>query len=548
MKKKILSLILVFMLTIGLISGCDFMNMGNKNDIGGGDIPSYQEKSGEDKKITVTWWLMGGMDKYYQSYWSEMKGLKKIQSITGVFIDFKVAANYDVYLPMMTARNYPDVITAKNLEKYVGRMGAMYKDGVSVALDGYMDEWMPNFKRIVNDYPIIGKDLRLDTGEYTFVGSLFDINDEDDRIAISERGLGIRQDWLDEVGMDVPTNMDEWYNVLLAFKKYDPNGNGKEDEKPVVMCSSGWKYFLPAYGIDDDPSVDKNGKVIYGFISQEYKEYLSELNKWYKENLLYNMFDEVSVEAMEREVTGNIAGAWKASAGDFNTENDSSFISTLKKTAPNAKFSACPWPKTKDGYQWCFSDISSFSRDTTVITDRAVKYGVDKAAAYLIDYMLSQQGSELMCWGIEGESYEVVDGEKQLISGMDEIIDFHGKKIKRFNTYADPVTINLPQFGELADYIIKNMNSEYYDACKVWSEGDCSYKMMAPCQLSVEQENLSNTFSDQMKSYVSKMRAKFIQGKVNITDYDAYVKQVKDLGADRYVEIWQDAYDAYQKR
>ena len=53
--------------------------------------------------------------------------------------------------------------------------------------------------------------------------------------------------------MDIPTNIEEWYETLLAFKKYDPNGNGQQDEEPVCMASSGWKYFLAAYGIDDDP-------------------------------------------------------------------------------------------------------------------------------------------------------------------------------------------------------------------------------------------------------------------------------------------------------
>lgn len=547
MKRKIISACLIVIMLIVMLAGCGKDNKSksvNDNVV----IETYQEKSGEDRDVTVTWWIMGGMDEYYQYYWSEMKGLQKIQENTGVNIDFKVATSYDVYLPMMTARNYPDVITAKNLEKYTGRMGALFHDNVSVALDGYMEEWMPNFSAIVKEYPIIGQDLRLDTGEYTFVSTLYDVNNEDDRIATSERGIGIRKDWLDEVGKDVPTNMDEWYDVLLAFKKYDPNGNGVQDEKPVVMCSSGWKYFLPAYGIDDDPSVDKNGKVVYGFMTPEYKEYLAELNKWYKEGLIYNMFDQVSVEAMTEAVTSNIAGTWKASASDFDPTNENSYISKLRQVSPNAQFAACPWPKTSDGYQWCFSDISSFSRDTTVITEKAVSEGVDKAAAYLIDYMLSEQGSTYLCWGIEGESYEIVDGEKQLIEGMDEMIDFHGKQIQKWKTYADPLEVNFPQFGQIAQYIIKNMNEEYYNACEVWSKGDCSYKMMAPCQLSVEQENESNEFSDRMKNYVTKMRAKFIRGEVALTDYDTYVKQVKDLGGDDYVKIWQDAYDAYMSR
>lgn len=540
---------LIGALVLSFVAGCgkDTDKKGKSDTVS--EIDTYQEKTGNDNEVTVSWWLMGGSDEYYQHYWSEMEGMKKIQENTGVNIEFQVASSYDVYLPMMTARNYPDVITGKNLEQYTGGMITMYADGVSVALNKYMEDgWMPNFSKIVEDYPGIGRDLRLETGEYTFVSSLYDINNEKDRIAISERGLGIRQDWLDEVGMDIPTDMDEWYEVLLAFKKYDPNGNGQQDEKPVVMCSSGWKYFLPAYGIDDDPSIDEEGNVIYGYITQNYKEYLEELNKWYKEGLIYNMFDQVSIEAMEKEVTGNVAGTWKASAGDFDTSNDSSFISKLREISPNAAISPCPWPKTKDGYQWCFSDISSFTRDSTVITDKAVANGVDKAAAYIIDYMLSEEGSTYLCWGIEGESYNIVDGKKVIADGMEEMVDFHGKSIQKRKTYADPVEISFPQFGQLADYIINNMNEEYYNACKVWSEGDSSYKMMPPCQLNVEQEEQSEKFSNQMKNYITKSRARFIQGTLNITDYDSYVKQVKDLGAEEYIAIWQDAYDSYLNR
>ena len=162
--------------------------------------------------------------------------------------------------------------------------------------------------------------------------------------------------------------------------------------------------------------------------------------------------------------------------------------------------------------------------------------------------MLSGEGSTYLCWGIEGESYNVVNGEKEFIPGMEEMVDFHGKSIQKWKTYAEPLTINFPQFGELADYVISNMSEEYYDACKVWAEGDCSYKMMAPCQLSVEQEAAAEKFADQMKNYISKSRARFIQGSLSFTDFDSYVKQVKNLGGDDYVEIWQEAYDAYLAR
>ncbi len=554
MKKRLLSAVLaVAMASALLIGGCgDDKKSNNGSKEKDENWQTYQEKTGKDDKVTVSWWVMGGTDEYYQDYWTEMKGLQKIQEITGVDIDFQVASSYDVYLPMMTARNYPDVITAKNLEQYSGRLAAMYKDGVSLRLNELMDDgWMPNFSKIVKDYPNIARDLKLDDGSYTFVSKLYDTEDEDDRAVASQYGIAIRQDWLDEVGKDMPTTIDEWYDTLLAFKKYDPNGNGQADEEPVCMASSGWKYFLASYGIDDDPCVvkqeDGTEKVIYGFVTEAYKEYLTEMAKWYKEGLIYNMFEHTSLGDREERVTSNISGAWKGDAIHFDATDPDSYISKLREVAPNAEFAACPWPLTADGYQWCFSDIASFDRDTTVITSKAKDDGVVEAAAYIIDYMLSENGSTYLTWGIEGESYEVKNGEKQLKEGMDEMVDFHGAKIQKINTYADSLTVMLPQFGQSSSFILQNQDEGYVNACKVWAEGDTNYKLSAACQLSVEQQQEVDAATSGMKSYITKMRARFIQGG-SLTEFDSYVSQANRLGADKYAEIWQKAYDSYKSR
>lgn len=538
MKRKIISVILLALLAVLVFAGC-----------------KENEETVEkwDEEVTLTWFLIGGSDEYYNHYWSEMASWKEIQERTGINVDFQVAINYEAYLPMMSAKTYPHIITAGNLSKYPGRMAGLHDDGISIALNDYMDEYMPNFKAIVEEYPKIGQDLRLNDGEYTFLSTLYDVNDDAQRALTSKGGLMIRADWLDNVGMDIPTNMNEWYEVLKAFKLQDPNGNGAQDEEPFIACSSGWKYFLPAYGIDDDPSimVDENGEeyVVFGYMTENYKEYLTEMNKWHTEGVLYNMFEDTSLEKMQERVTQNFAGAWKGNVNHIDETLSSSYINQLKEKAPEVEFAAVPWPKTADGYQWCFSDISSFHADTTVITDNAVKAGVDTAAAYLLDYLLSEEGSTLLTWGIEGESYEEVGGEKQLMDGMNDMIDFYGTKVAKINTYADNLTVAFPARADIvADFVFAQKSEEYKEVSYTWAQGDTSYKMLAPCQLSVELEAESNTIEDEMLNYISKMRNRFITGRIPLTEYDTYVEQVKLLGGDTYQNIWQQAYDEYKVR
>lgn len=63
----------------------------------------------------------------------------------------------------------------------------------------------------------------------------------------------INKDWLDRVGKDIPTNLDEYYEVLKAFKEMDANGNGDpNDEIPLATakiisrpaCFSLWGFRL----------------------------------------------------------------------------------------------------------------------------------------------------------------------------------------------------------------------------------------------------------------------------------------------------------------
>ena len=412
-------------------------------------------------------------------------------------------------------------------------------------MDDYIQEYIPNFKQILINYPTIARDLQISTGEYTFASTLYDVEDEDDRAATSVYGLAIRKDWLDTVGMEVPTNMAEWFDVLMAFKSMDPNANGTFDEIPICMASSGWKYFLGAYGIGDDPILDKNGKVFYGYATPQYKDYLTEMNKWYNEELFSNWFKKATLLDREDVVTNNFAGAWKADADHFDDDDPSSYISTLRQTVPDAEFAACPWPKTVNGDLYCYSNIASFHRDTTIITTNCTNI---EAACWLIDSMYSEEGSNLLSWGIEGESYEVVNGEKRMLDGMDEDVSYYDTTIKKRYTYADPTTIGFPKFKTFASCILSTKSDGYVEACRVWSEGDTSYRMPYAAQLNDEQNTKVEDVTEGMKDFLNKKRQEFITGKDSLTNYDTYLNQLELLGSKEYEAIWQECYDAYAAR
>ena len=69
------------------------------------------------------------------------------------------------------------------------------------------------------------------------------------------KNLTIRKDWLENVGLEMPTDLDSFYDVLYAFTYNDPDGNGQKDTYGMAMCMadpSGFQHIMTAFGIPFD--------------------------------------------------------------------------------------------------------------------------------------------------------------------------------------------------------------------------------------------------------------------------------------------------------
>src|SRR5690606_11927861 len=95
-----------------------------------------------------------------------------------------------------------------------------------------------------------------------------------------------------------------------AFKNYDPNNNGIQDEVPFE--GTGLDMFTPAFGIRRTYYLDpETQKVKYGPIEPEFKEYLATLNKWYTEGLIGKNSITTDSKRTDNNITSDIAGSFK---------------------------------------------------------------------------------------------------------------------------------------------------------------------------------------------------------------------------------------------
>ena len=502
---------------------------------------------------TITWYMRGANNEYMAARTRALVGLSKLMDIANVEIDFTIAngdndAIAAQYTAMMASGNYPDVIHWLHHESYTGGMDQMLADGIIIELNDVIDQYMPNYKAFLEANPEIAITLMNDKGQYLYFPCINPMETIEDVMAVTYYGLLIRQDWLDNVGMEVPTNIDEWYNVLTAFKEGDPNGNGLQDELPFEAGGAGIALFQPAFGFSSGVYVDPDtGKVGYGQYTEKYKTYLETMAKWYSEGLICNAYDAEGNLTSDTDsfIIADLVGSWKGLANAWGQH-----LPTLQEKNPSAAYTAVPWPTATNGVSYGgYNNISYINRYSAVISTSCKNV---EAVARLIDVMYTEEGSLLTTWGTTateddpGSYYVDENGKRHQTDWAIERVEYHGGKFQRQRLYAHPGN-NFPRIG-MNDFEAAARAEDYVNACLVWSEAQRVMGFPSAATLSTDEQKAVGVAVEEMGGYIAEMEWKFITGQEPLVNFDTYIDNLQKMGMDNLIAAYQAAYDRYVAR
>lgn len=112
--------------------------------------------------------------------------------------------------------------------------------------------------------------------------------------------LWLRKDWLDKLGLEEPSTLEDMENIMKAFIEQDPDGDGQDDTIGMVVLSEVYGSYpnntfaidnvFTAFGAYPSVWIEKDGKAVYGSVQEEMKEPLQLLNRWYTEGLIDKEF------------------------------------------------------------------------------------------------------------------------------------------------------------------------------------------------------------------------------------------------------------------
>ena len=473
---------------------------------------------------------------------------KKYEEMTGIHIQWEEiseSALNDRKNLMMASDDRPDAFWHVGWSSdELARYGA---SGAFVNIAPYLDTAATNLKTLLTEEVKDGlKSITMDDGG--IYGMPWVMTDKPQANA----RYYINNNWLKSAGLEAPTSIEELSKVLDAFKVKDVNGNGDaNDEWPIYLQPGGINFLQEmlcgSYGIGNSGFkpiaekyyLDKEGKVQYLFTSDGMKKMWQQMADWYKNGYFYpETFGKYEYENWVTDgKINNVVGlyCWGDAAYLYSdASKDYVGIGALK--GPDGDYIQ----------SWCDYPVRGIG--TFVITDKCAD---PEALIRWGDFFYGKEGTTFAAYGAENDTY-TLDADGKIVY-KDEILGYDGGAQLGAWQYGlfvyggnfpwrsfDALTMEHARKQDGPDFTGERFSQYVED-----SEKFAAKLLPGMIPTAAEAEQVAPFLTDS-ETFVQEARMKFVTGEWNFgADWDNYVQQLNDMGAQEYVTVKQAQYDRY---
>lgn len=457
--------------------------------------------------------------------------MKKAQEITGINVKFEHPAQgqeKEKFNILVASGDYPDIIQYA-WDTYPGGPQKAINEKIIIDINEIKDK-APNLMKYLNEHEDVKKLALTDNGSlfsFPFIRG-------DERLLYSG-GLIIRQDWLDELGLEMPETIDDWENVLIAFR------DKKGCKAPLCMGMSNFiqiHAFAGAFNVGIGYYVD-DGVVKFGMAQPQYKEFLALMNKWYKEKLLDQDFATLSSATIDSNILNGTSGVVQGGIGGG--------MGRYMRSAPNDKFklAGAPYPVMNKGDYPEFGGMNMPIPGWMNAAHSAISAESKnkELAAEFLDFGYSDEGRMLYNFGIEGESYEMIDGyptyTKLITNNPDGLSMSEALSLYTYAYDAGPTIQDkryMEQYAQLP---------EQKEAWAVWSKSNMKNHILPSLYAKDNEVKELANLENAVTTYANSTMVKLIMGVESLDNYDDIINELNSRGLQRVLEIKQAAYDRY---
>lgn len=454
---------------------------------------------------------------------------------TGVKLDVTAVSSElakEQFALLAASNAVPDIIVQGGAW-YPGGASAGVKDEVFLNMADYK-EYMPNYLASIEKYGFTSNVMTEDE-----ISAFWQINVNNLPFA----GIVARGDLLDEIGMsneDIKT-FEDWDKMLRGMKGMDGviaplalSVIGDMGTSNVLgggygisaVFQNGSYVTLPLYVVD--------GKVQFGFLTDQYDKYVETISTWYKDGLIND-----HILSME-------GGPY---CEEYVLRGENAVFTTMFSNATyyaeqiggDAYYVSLYMPVENEGDVYHFSDSEPVSLESGVWN---VAYDCEnpELIIQMIDWLYTEEGSRLASYGIEGEAYNLDDdgiivltelitnnpdlsASSAMILYAGDLIPSEKDASRLLSTY-EPDVITALEFVQGQD-----------------SDGAYNMPSGLSSTFTEEEQEIYATYSPDLLTYMSEHALAFLMGEEDMSNLPEFKQTIQDMNIQAIIDVYQAAYD-----
>lgn len=495
--KKRVSLLLVLVMLTGMLAAC---GGGNKEKAEGAS-----ENYDPNSKLELTW-----LNVLHTASPPTAVIKDKIEEYTNSKISFNWvpdASKEERITTALASGELADIVTLTMMTNSSVR--SSLKSGLFWDVSSYIDEY-ENLKNIPDE---VRKAASIEGGLY---GVPFQKN-------LARSGFIIRQDWLDNLGLKVPTTLDELYEVARAFTEDDPDGNGKNDtvgfgDRSDLRYSS-FKLISSAFGTPNGWKVDDSGKFTPEFDTPEYMDTLNYSRKLYENGYMSKDFAVTAKTDQQQQFAQGKTGIYTGMIDITNLKKMGEGIQDNMKLVPVNKISK------GDGQYHVWSEGSGVGGLLAFPKSKVKTEAHLKRLLQFVDDLIDEEVFMYMTGGIEGVHYE-----------FDKDGAFKKIDADLWQTDVQPFSSSRP--SEVT-YNLKDADPDKQLVNELVREND-QYAVLDPT-VPLDSQT-ANEQGSELSKIITDATFKFIMGEIDEAGFKQAVENWKKSGGSKIIEEYEEAY------